>query len=125
VSGAWRTLLPNKHSFREAWQVTLHDLGLRKEMPPQGKFNAAQRVAYTAVVLMGFGSLLTGLAIYKPIMFSTLTWLMGGYESARLIHFSLTIGYVLFFTIHIVQVIRAGWNNFRSVVAGWEVVEDE
>ena len=37
----------------------------------------------------------------------------------------LTIGYVLFFVVHIAQVIRAGWNNFRSMVAGFEVVEAE
>jgi hypothetical protein len=24
--------------------------------------------------------------------------------------------------IHIIQVIRAGWNNFRSMVAGYELV---
>jgi hypothetical protein len=29
---------------------------------------------------------------------------------------------VFFFVIHIVQVILAGWNNFRSVVSGFEIV---
>ena len=43
---------------------------------------------------------------------------------ARLEHFALTIGYVLFFVIHITQVIRAGWNNFRAMVIGVEVVAD-
>jgi hypothetical protein len=44
---------------------------------------------------------------------------------ARLEHFALTIGYVLFFVIHIAQVIRAGWNNFRAMVIGVEVVVDQ
>ncbi|MBC7446820.1 MAG: cytochrome b/b6 domain-containing protein [Hymenobacteraceae bacterium] len=122
-SGEWRYLLPNRHSFREAWQVTLYDLGLRKEHPPVRKFNGAQQIAYTLVVLMGVGSLLTGVAIYKPTQFGWLTALSGGYKSARVIHFVLTIGYVLFFIVHIAQVVRAGWNNFRAMVAGFELVE--
>ena len=44
---------------------------------------------------------------------------------ARIWHFSLTVGYVLFFLVHIAQVIRAGWNNFRAMVAGFEVVQVE
>jgi thiosulfate reductase cytochrome b subunit len=124
-SGEWRYLLPNRHSFKEAWLVVLHDLHLRKTAPPQGKYNAAQRVAYTAIIIMGIGSVLTGLAIYKPVQFNWLCSLLGGYHLARIWHFALTIGYVLFFVIHIVQVILAGWNNFRSVVSGFEVVLNE
>ena len=122
-SGQWRYLLPNRHSFREAVQVTLYDLGLRKQHPPVRKYNGAQQIAYTAVILMGLGSLLTGLAIYKPTQFGWLTQALGGYEMARLIHFVLTLGYVLFFLVHIAQVVRAGWNNFRAMVAGFEIEE--
>jgi thiosulfate reductase cytochrome b subunit len=121
ISGEWRHLLPNRRSFREAIQVVLHDLHLSKVEPPAAKFNAAQRFAYTGVVAMGAGSLLTGLAIYKPIQFAWLTGLLGGYEMARLEHFCLTLGYVVFFVVHISQVIRAGWNNFRAMVTGFEL----
>jgi thiosulfate reductase cytochrome b subunit len=121
ASGEWRQLLPNRRSFREAVQVVLHDLKLAKSLPSQGKFNAAQRIAYTGVVMMGAGSLVTGLAIYKPVQLGWLTWLLGGYETARVEHFVLTLGYVLFFVVHISQVIRAGWNNFRAMVTGYEV----
>ncbi|SHM75339.1 cytochrome b/b6 domain-containing protein [Chitinophaga sp. CF418] len=124
ISGQWRSLLPNKHSLRDAWQVMLHDLHIRKTLPTQGKYNAAQRIAYTAIILMGAGSIITGLAIYKPVQFSWLCWLCGGYHFARILHFTLTIGYVLFFFIHVVQVIIAGWNNFRAMVAGFDVVEE-
>jgi thiosulfate reductase cytochrome b subunit len=123
-SGEWRELVPNRHSFREAWQVLLHDLHIRRMLPPQKKYNAAQKIAYTSIIVMGFGSLMTGLAIYKPVQFGWITWLCGGYHFARVIHFALTIGYVLFFVIHIVQVMLAGWNNFRSVVSGFEIVKE-
>lgn len=122
-SGEWRYLVPNRHSFREAWHVLLHDLRIRKEAPPPRKFNGAQQIAYTSVVLMGLGSLLTGIAIYKPVQFWWLTMLFGGYPAARFFHFWLTVGYVAFFLVHVAQVIKAGWNNFRAMVIGVEVTE--
>ena len=121
ITGEWRELYPKFKSYKEALFVMLHDLGLKKELPPQGKFNAAQRIAYTAVDFMGLGSLLTGLAIYKPIQISFLTAALGGYEWARFEHFWLTLGFVGFFVIHIAQVIRAGFNNFRAMVGGHEL----
>ncbi len=124
-SGEWRYLLPKRNSFREAWQVVLHDLGIRKGPLPVEKYNAAQRIAYSSIVVMGFGSLLTGLAIYKPTQLSWLTTLCGGYETARLLHFALTIGYVLFFVVHFAQVVKAGWNNFRSMITGFDVVDEK
>ncbi|WP_454804480.1 cytochrome b/b6 domain-containing protein [Mucilaginibacter phyllosphaerae] len=125
ISGEWRELVPKRNSFKEAWLVLLHDLHIRKMAPPQKKYNAAQRIAYTAIIIMGFGSLITGLAIYKPVQFNNLTWLCGGYHAARIEHFVLTIGYVLFFIIHVVQVVIAGWQNFQSVITGFEVVDDK
>jgi len=125
ITGDWRQLWPNRYSLKEAWQVLLHDLRIRKTAPPQGKYNAAQRIAYSAIILMGAGSVFTGLAIYKPVQFYWLVWLMGGYHLARIWHFMLTIGYVLFFMVHVVQVVLAGWNNFRSAVAGFEVIEEQ
>ena len=125
LSGEWRELVPNRHTLAEAWQVVLHDLHIRKQPPPRRKFNGAQRLAYTGVVAMGAGSLLTGLAIYKPVQAAWLTTLLGGYPMARLEHFVLATGYVLFFVIHITQVVRAGWNNFRAMVIGLEVVDKQ
>ncbi len=121
VSGEWKYLVPQKNSLTESWQVIRHDLGLVKTLPPQSKYNAAQRLAYTMIVLMGLGSILTGLAIYKPVQLQWLTNLCGGYEAARAEHFFLTIGYVLFFFVHLFQVVRAGWNNFRAMVTGYEI----
>ena len=124
-SGEWRYLLPNRHSLREALQVTLYDLHLSKVHPPPRKFNGAQQIAYTSIILMGAGSLLTGLAIYKPVQFAWLSALLGGYEWTRFEHFWLTMGYVAFFFVHVAQVIKAGWNNFRAMVTGYEIVKAE
>jgi thiosulfate reductase cytochrome b subunit len=124
LSGEWRELLPDRHTLRDAWNVFLHDLHIRKEPLPRTKFNGAQKLAYTGVVIMGLGSLLTGLAIYKPVQLSWLTTMFGGYPMARFFHFWLTVGYVAFFLVHVAQVVRAGWNNFRAMVIGVEVVDE-
>ncbi len=124
VSGEWRLLVPDRKSFKEAWLVVLHDLKLRREPPPQKKYNAAQKISYTLIIVMGAFSLLTGVAIYKPVQFGWLRWLFGGYERARFFHFWLTVGYVVFFVVHIGQVIKTGWNNFRAMVIGVEVVNE-
>ena len=124
-SGEWRYLVPNRHSFREAIQVTLHDLHLSKTAPPPRKFNGAQQIAYTSIILMGVGSLITGLAIYKPTP-ACLARLAAGRLSDGA-HLALLPDYGLraFFVVHIAQVIRAGWNNFRAMVTGFEVVRSE
>src|SRR6266853_1629624 len=124
-TGEWRELVPTRRSFREATQVILDDLGISKRHPPQRKFNGAQQIAYTAVILMGASSLLTGLAIYKPTQLHTITALLGGYEMARWLHLLLTIGYVGFFLVHVTQVIRAGWNNFRARIVGYLISPGE
>lgn len=125
VSGEWRAIVPVPGSFKRAILVTLHDMKIVKKLPPQGKYNDAQRIAYTSVILMGAGSLVTGLAIYKPLQLAWLTTLLGGYEWARWMHFWLTILFVLFFVVHVIQVILAGWNNFRSMITGYQIVDAE
>ena len=121
-SGHWRELRPTWRTPIDAVSVALHDLHLVKTPPPPAKFNAAQKMAYVGVVAMGAGSLLTGLAIYKPSQLWPLTAVLGGYQAARLEHFALTLGYVGFFVVHITQVIKAGWNNARSMITGAELV---
>jgi thiosulfate reductase cytochrome b subunit len=129
LSGEWRVLWPRRRSFVDAMWVTLYDMHVpaarRRGLPSQGKYNGAQRIAYTAVVLMGGGALVTGLAIYKPTEVHWLTSALGGYEMARWLHFWLAMGFCLFFVVHVVQVAMAGWNNFRSMVSGAEVQEVE
>ena len=122
-SGEWRAIVPVPSSIKRAARVALHDAHIVREKPPQGKYNDAQRIAYTSVIVIGAGSLLTGLAIYKPLQLAWLTAAFGGYEWARWIHFWLTILFVLFFAVHVIQVAIAGWSNFRSMVTGYEIVD--
>ncbi|CAN5116965.1 hypothetical protein BH09BAC2_BH09BAC2_17770 [soil metagenome] len=123
-SKEWKFIFPDKRSFKESILVVLHQLRLTKKIPDQKKYNAAQRIAYTTVIIMGAGSILTGLAIYKPVQLNLLCNILGGYSAARAEHFILTILFCLFFLIHVIQVIFAGWNNFRGMVSGFEIIKD-
>ncbi len=126
LSGEWRKIVPTLSSVKEAFYVTLHDMGLRKTLPAQGKFNSAQKIAYSSVIVLGLAQVITGLAIYKPVQLQVLLSLLGGYETARLLHFIVTVLCCLFFLVHLFQVIRTGWNNFRSMISGVEeITEDE
>ncbi|MBK6722611.1 MAG: cytochrome b/b6 domain-containing protein [Acidobacteria bacterium] len=123
ASGEWRAIVPVPSSLKRAPLVALHDAHIVKEKPPQGKYNDAQRIAYTSVILMGVGSLLSGLAIYKPLQLAWLTAAFGGYQWARWIHFWLTVSFVAFFAVHVIQVVLAGWSNFRSMITGYDIVD--
>ena len=121
VTREWRHILPDRRCMGEAKRVVLHDLHLADECPPQGRYNAAQRISYTIVLVMAAIIVVTGFAIYKPSQLYPLPLLFGGYQGARFIHFSMTIGLMLFFLVHVLQVVRAGWSNFMAMVTGYEV----
>ena len=125
ASGEWRSLIPLPSSLKRAPLVALHDAHIVKQKPPQGKYNDAQRIAYTGVILMGAGSVITGFAIYKPTQLAWITTLLGGYEWARWEHFWLTVLFVAFFGVHVAQVALAGWSNFRSIITGYDIVDAE
>jgi thiosulfate reductase cytochrome b subunit len=122
MTGHYKYLLPDRHSLKEAFRVVLHDLGFKKiALPEQLKYNAAQRLSYSFVFLMGVMASLTGLAIYKPAQLNFLLALLGGYKAARLEHFVVMILFILFFVVHISQVVKAGWPNFRAMITGFDI----
>jgi len=96
---------------------------LRKTHPPSGKYNALQKLAYTAVPALGLGALLTGISLYWPVQFGWVTSAFGRYDSARIWHFLFAASFVSFFAGHILMVIIAGWSNFVSMITGWKQVE--
>jgi len=70
-----------------------------------GMYNAVQKTLYLGVLAAGILMLLTGLAIWKPGQFQELTFLFGGFDTARLIHFLGMAAIVGFLIVHISLVI--------------------
>ena len=52
------------------------------------RYNAVQKVLYLVVIVVGVLQVLTGLAIWKPVQLAWLTYLFGGFQSARILHFA-------------------------------------
>ncbi|WP_375156524.1 cytochrome b/b6 domain-containing protein [Escherichia coli] len=69
------------------------------------EYNMVQKVAYILIILDGAALLLSGLVLWKPVQFSLLTILFGGYDTARYIHFLCMNIMVLFIIIHLVMVL--------------------
>jgi thiosulfate reductase cytochrome b subunit len=69
-----------------------------------GHYNAVQRLLYTGVIVVICLSVLTGLAIWKPVQLGWLTALFGGYPLARHIHLAMMALIVGFLLIHLVLV---------------------
>jgi len=88
--------------------------------PLEEPYNPLQKLAYTLAVLLGFLSVITGLAVWKPVQFSWLAWLMGGFHLARVWHFAVMWAIIAFILGHLVMVVLHGWNNFASMWTGWK-----
>jgi thiosulfate reductase cytochrome b subunit len=107
ASGEWRRrlFLPRRDA-RNAWGTLLHDLRLRRELPPPvGLYNGMQRLAYTAVLAMAPLTVVSGLAMYKPVQLPWFTALLGGYDVARALHLLVLAALALFSLVHVVQVL--------------------
>jgi thiosulfate reductase cytochrome b subunit len=73
LHGEWRDLVPRRGILHGAWQMTRFYLALRRDHPAQGKHNALQRLAYFSMPVIAIASVLSGLAIWKPVQLAPLT----------------------------------------------------
>ena len=86
------------HDMREALRGRLaHD--------DLSVYNAAQRVAYLALIVALVIMVLSGLAIWKPVQLHWLAALMGDYEGARYVHFFAMAAIAFIVVVHVIMVI--------------------
>jgi thiosulfate reductase cytochrome b subunit len=118
VSGEWKRLLFRPRDARGAVEMARYYLRLRRDHPPQGKHNALQKAAYTAVLLLAVLSVLTGLAVWKPVQLWWLTAVFGGFQVARYWHFWAVWLFVGFTIVHVVLVFVADPASVRAMISG-------
>jgi thiosulfate reductase cytochrome b subunit len=85
-------------------------------------YNLLQRVTYLVVIFVLFPLIIwTGLAMSPAIasVFPTAVSVLGGQQSARTIHFFVTVLLVLFLLVHIMMICLAGFRNrMRAMITG-------
>jgi thiosulfate reductase cytochrome b subunit len=112
------------HFRRDLWPPTpravVTDLGraLRFRLPHRlGHYNAVQRLLYGGVIVTLLMSVLTGLAIWKPVQFGWLAGVFGGYPIARGIHLAM-MGLVIAFVIIHVALVAIYPRTLVSMISG-------
>ncbi len=92
-------LLPIR--LRDLVQTVRDTLRLHVAHEDLATYNAVQKLLYIVVILAGASQAVSGLAIWKPVQFSGLTALLGGFQAARLVHFTGMAVIVGFLLVHV------------------------
>jgi len=119
-SGNYRQILFTPSDIRGVWPMVHYYFFFGPQPEPRQVYNPLQKLAYTSVLVLGVLSVLTGLAVWKPVQFSRLAWPMGGFHYARVWHFAVMWAILFFLLGHLIMVVLHGWNNFISMLTGWK-----
>jgi Ni/Fe-hydrogenase b-type cytochrome subunit len=112
------------------WADLKAHLALRFHDPAHpAAYNIFQKASYVGILFVALPVLiLTGMAL-SPAMDAAwpwLSWMWGGRQSARSVHFIAMALVVLFVLVHLTLVILAGpINELRAMVTGWWTVPEE
>ena len=119
-SGNYPQVLFAPRDLRGVWPMARHYFFFGPKPPARETYNPLQKLAYTSAIILGVLSVLTGFVVWKPVQFSWLAWLMGGFHLARVWHFAVMWAILFFIFGHLVMVVLHGWNNFMSMWTGWK-----
>jgi thiosulfate reductase cytochrome b subunit len=126
LSGHFRkNLLPSKSdlSWRTLLASFIKPLRLKRPSPPEAfSYNGLQRLSYIFVIFVLFPLVIwSGLAMSLGFA-SAFPWsvtLLGGRQSARTIHFFVSLALVLFLFVHVAMVFLAGfWSRTAAMITG-------
>ena len=126
VTGHFRkNLLPDRADL--SWRGFLTSIAnhLRFERPSDAEvwsYNVLQRLSYLFVIFVLFPLIIwTGLAMSPSFVsaFPASVTSLGGQQSARTIHFFVSLSLVLFLVVHVVMVCLAGFRSrMRAMITG-------
>ena len=89
--------------LRQLWLDFTAALRGKLKHDTDGSYNAVQKAAYLFIIVDLIVIVLSGLVVFKSVQFETLRVLMGGYDSARIVHFIGMAGLVGFVIVHVVM----------------------
>jgi len=125
ISGNWRQVLFVRRDLAGVWPMARYYFFFGPKPALHEVYNPLQKQAYTVAIGLIGVSVITGLALYKPVQLSALVWLMGGFRLTRIWHFAAMCGLLAFIPGHLVMVALHGWSNFASMWTGWKRAHDE
>lgn len=120
ASGHYRQVLFTAKDVPGLWPMIRYYFLFGSKPESTEPYNALQKQAYTAAVLLGAVLTVTGLALWKPVQFGWLAWMMGGFHLIRVWHFLAMCGFLAFIPGHLLMVALHGFNNFFSMISGWK-----
>src|ERR1700744_5949926 len=100
VTGRFRDKLLPIHPA-EVLQTIVDTLHFKIEHEDITVYNAVQKLLYIIVILAGVAQVMTGLSIWKPVQFSGLVSVLGGFQTARVLHFAGMAVIVGFLIVHV------------------------
>jgi Ni/Fe-hydrogenase b-type cytochrome subunit len=118
LHGEWRDLVPRRGDPRDAWEMLRFYLFIRRDHPRQGKHNALQKGTYFALPWIAALTVLSGIAIWKPVQLAPLTNALGGYQWARYWHFLCMTSIVMLSVVHVFMVFAVDPYSLRSMITG-------
>ncbi len=98
------------HDLRQALSFKLSHTDL-------SRYNQVQKLLYTGVIIAGIIAVLSGMSLWKPVQWQTLTALFGGYDAARYVHFFAMTAICGFLVIHIVLALLVP-RALRAIILG-------
>jgi thiosulfate reductase cytochrome b subunit len=117
-----RMLLPIRWSELIA---TIKDaLRLRLSHDDPTRYNPVQKLLYVGVICVGMLTVISGLAIWKPVQFSELLALFGNFQNARLVHFLCMTAIVLFIFVHVTLTLLVP-HTFVAMITGGPTIDAE
>jgi thiosulfate reductase cytochrome b subunit len=125
-------LLPDKSdlSWRSFWTTIASHLRFAKPSEEEASsYNLLQRLSYLFVIFVLFPLVIwTGLAMSPAFVsaFPATVNLLGGQQSARTLHFFVSLALLLFLIVHIVMIFLAGFSSrMRAMITGQPATQKE
>lgn len=87
-------------------------------------YNAVQKLLYVGVMLVIVLQVVTGWLLWKPVQFSEVLTLFGGFQAVRLIHFVGMAAIVGFLIVHVALALLVP-KTIGAMVTGGPLVDDE
>jgi thiosulfate reductase cytochrome b subunit len=100
LSGRFRRMLWPV-PLREVFSEVVKALTFRLQHADLTRYNAVQKLLYAGVMLIIIAQVISGLAIWKPVQFSSLVSIFYDFQGARLAHFLGMTAICLFMVVHI------------------------